>query len=110
MILGEIPLISLTYQPLILKIVMFQLTIKHLLASQQKKQEAFEKQVEISKSNYYTTINLIDIFYHQKQYKLIGIDLARQNNTNIPHQIKFTERLKEYYGATIIIITEKQHS
>ena len=32
----------------------------------------------MSKNNDYTTVNLLDYLYHQKYYKLIGIDLSRQ--------------------------------
>ena len=37
-----------------------------------------------------TTGNLLDCLYHQNCYKVIGIDLSRQKNTNIPQQITFT--------------------
>ena len=47
------------------------------------KQEVYEKPVEISKNNDYTTGNLSDFSYHQNYYKLIGIDLSRQANTSI---------------------------
>ena len=43
-------------------------------------QEAYEKLVEMSKNNDYTTGNLLDYLYHQKYYKRIGIDLLRQAN------------------------------
>ena len=39
------------------------------------KQEAFEKLVEMSRKNNYTIGNLLDYLYHQKYYKLVGIDL-----------------------------------
>ena len=48
------------------------------------KQEAYEKLVEMSRNNDYTTGNILDYSYHQKYYKLVGIDLSRQANTNIP--------------------------
>ena len=51
------------------------------------KQEVYEKLVEISRNNVYTTGNLLDYLYRQKCYKLIGIDLSRQTNTNIPQKI-----------------------
>ena len=43
-------------------------------------QEANEKLVEMSRNNDNTTGNLLDYLYHQKYYKLIGIDLPRQAN------------------------------
>ena len=48
--------------------------------------------------------------YHQKYYKLIGIDLSRQKNTNIPQQINFTEKLGEYDGETMFFTAEKQEN
>ena len=51
------------------------------------KQETYEKLIEISKNNNYTTGNLLDYLYHQKYYKFIGIDLSRQRNIIIPQQI-----------------------
>ena len=51
--------------------------------------------------------NLLDYLYHQKYYKLIGIDLFRHTNTIIPQQISFVEKLKED-GETIFFIAEKQ--
>ena len=37
-----------------------------------------------SRQEDYTTGNLLDFSYHQNYYKLIGIDLSRHTNTNIP--------------------------
>ena len=51
------------------------------------KQEAYEKLIEITRNDDYTTGNLLDFSYHQNYYKLIGIDLSRQTNTNIHQQI-----------------------
>ena len=47
-------------------------------------QEAYEKLIEMSWNNEYTTGNLLDFSYHQNYYKLIGKDLSRQTNTSIP--------------------------
>ena len=41
----------------------------------------------MSRNDDYATGNLLDYLYHQKCYKLIGIDLSRQTNTSIPQQI-----------------------
>ena len=46
--------------------------------------------------------------YDQDYYKLIGIDLSRQTNTNIPQQINFTGKLEEDDGAVMFFIAEKQ--
>ena len=48
------------------------------------KLETYEKLVEMSRNDDYTTGNLLDYLYHQKSYKLIGIDLSRQANATIP--------------------------
>ena len=50
----------------------------------------------------------MDYLYHKKYYKLIGIDLSRQTNTNTPQQINFIEKLEENDGATMFFIAEKQ--
>ena len=49
-----------------------------------KKQEAYEQLIEMSRNDDYTTGNVLDYLYHQKFYKLIGIDLSSQTNTSIP--------------------------
>ena len=37
----------------------------------------------MSRTDDYTKGNLLDYLYHQKYYKLIGIDLSRQTITSI---------------------------
>ena len=46
--------------------------------------------------------------YHQKCYKLIGIDLSRQTNISISQEIIFVGKLKKDDGATMLFIREKQ--
>ena len=58
------------------------------------RQEAYEKLVEMSRNNDYTTGNVLDYLSYQKYYRLIGIDLSRQTNTNIPQQINFVGKLE----------------
>ena len=48
------------------------------------KQEPYEKLIEMSRNNDYTTENLLDYLYPQIYYKLIVVDLSRQTNTSIP--------------------------
>ena len=72
------------------------------------RQEAYEKFIEMSKIDNYTTGNLLDYLYHQNYYKLIGIDLSRQTNTNIPQQINFTGKLEEDDGATMILLLKNR--
>ena len=62
----------------------------------------------MSRNDDYTAGNLLDYLYHQNYYKLIGIDLSRQTNTNIPQQINFTGKLDEVDGATMFFIAKKQ--
>ena len=42
------------------------------------KEDAYEKLIEMSRNDDYTTGNLLDLSYRQKDYKLIVIDLFRQ--------------------------------
>ena len=42
--------------------------------------EVYEKLIEMSKNDDYLTGNLLYYFYHQKNYKLVGIDLSRETN------------------------------
>ena len=57
----------------------------------------------MSRNDDYTTGSLLDRLYHQKCYKIIGIDLSRQTNTSIPQQINFVGKLEEDDNATIYI-------
>ena len=68
------------------------------------KQEAYEKFIEMSKNDDYTTGSLLNYLYHQNYYKLIGIDLSRQKITNISQQIKFIGKLENDDGATMSFI------
>ena len=72
------------------------------------KQKVYEKRVEMLRNDDYTTGNLLGYLYHQKYYKLIGIDLLRQTNTCIPQQINFAGKLEEDDGATMFFAAEKQ--
>ena len=62
----------------------------------------------MSRNDDYTTGNLLDYLYHKNYYKIIGIELPRQINTNIPQQINFTEKFEEDDGAVMLFIAEKQ--
>ena len=50
----------------------------------------------------------MNYLYHQNYYELIGIDLSRQININIPQDINFTGKLEEYDETTMFFIAEKQ--
>ena len=70
----------------------------------ENEQEAYEKLIEMSRNDAYTTGNLLDYLYYQKCYKLIGIDLSRQTNTNIPRWINFTGKRKEDFCGTMFLL------
>ena len=61
-----------------------------------KTEEAYEKIIDISRNNEYTTGNLLDYDYFKKYYKLIAIDLSRQRvlqeNEDLIQQINFIGR------------------
>ena len=60
--------------------------------------------MKMSQNNDYTTGNLLDFSYHEKFYKLIGIDLSRQKNVSVPQQIDLTGKLEEDDGAITFFI------
>ena len=70
------------------------------------KQEVYEKLIEMSRNNGYTTGDLLGYLYHQKYHKLIGKDLSGQKNSSIPQKIIFTGQLEEDDGATIFFIAK----
>ena len=55
----------------------------------------------MSRSNDYTTGNLLDYLYQQNYYKLIYIDLSRQTNTSVSQQNNFVGKLEEDDNATM---------
>ena len=59
------------YNVIIDKLAFFDLSIK-------TEEEAYEKIIDISRNNEYTTGNLLDYDYFKKYYKLIAIDLRKQ--------------------------------
>ena len=88
------------YMPLIGNIPFFDQAVK--------KEQVYEKLVEMSRNNDYITQSFLDYMYHQNCYKLIDIDLSRQTNTTVSQQINFTGKLEEGDGATKFFITKKQ--
>ena len=75
-------------------------------------EEAYEKIIDISKNNEYTTGNLLDYDYFKKYYKLIAIDLSKQQvlqeNEDLIQQINFIGGLDE--AANVFIIIEKKEN
>ena len=75
-------------------------------------EEAYEKIIDISRNNENTTSNLLDYGYFKKYYKLIAIDLSKQQvlqeNEDLIQQISFYGKLKE--AANVFIIIEKKEN
>ena len=70
-------------------------------------EEAYEKIIEMSNNNDYTTGNLLDFAYFKKNYRLIAIDLSKQIKLKDPQQISFFGKLLRNTGATMIFIIKK---
>ena len=74
------------------KLAFFDLPIK-------TEEEAYEKIIDISRNNEYTTGNLLDYDYFKKYYKLIAIDSSKlqvlQENEDLIQQINFIGKLEE---------------
>ena len=70
-------------------------------------EEAYEKIIEMSNNNDYTTGNLLDFGYFKKNYRLIATDLRKQTKLKDPQQISFIGKLDEANGATMFFIIEK---
>ena len=72
-----------------------------------------EEAYNISRNNEYTTGNLLDYDYFKKYYKLIAIDLSKQQvlqeNEDLIQQINFVGRLTEAVNV-FIIIEKKEHT
>ena len=93
------------YNVIIDKLAFFDLPIK-------TEEEAYEKIIDITRNNEYTTGNLLDYNYFKKYYKLIAIDLSKQQllqeNEDLIQQINFIGKLEE--AADIFIIIEKKEN
>ena len=71
-------------------------------------EEAYEKIIDMSNNNDYTTGNLLDFAYFKENYKLIAIDLSKQTKLKDPQQIHFIGKLENQdHGATMFFIIEK---
>ena len=70
-------------------------------------EEAYEKIIDITRNNEDTTGNLLDYYYVKKHYKLIAIDLSKQQalqeNKDLIQQINFIGKLEEAVNVSIII-------
>ena len=71
-------------------------------------EEAYEKIIEISRNDDYTTGNLLDFSYFKKNYILIAIDLSKQTKLSDLQQINFIGKLEgQDNGVTTLLIIEK---
>ena len=93
------------YNVIIDKLAFFDLPVK-------TEEESYEKIIDISRNNEYTTGNLLYYDYFKKHYKLIAIDLSKQQvlqeNEDLIQQINFIGRLEN--AANIFIIIEKKEN
>ena len=93
------------YNVIIDKLAFFDLPIK-------TEEEAYEKIIDISRNNEYTTGNLLEYDYFKKYYKLIAIDLSKQKvlqeNEDLIQQINFIGRLEQ--ASNVFIIIEKKEN
>ena len=93
------------FNVIINKLAFFDLPIK-------TEEEAYEKIIDISRNNEYTTGNLLDYDYFKKYYKLIAIDLSKQQvlqeNEDLIQQINFIGKLE--VAANVFIIIEKKEN
>ena len=93
------------YNIIIDKLAFFDLPIK-------TEEEAYEKIIDISRNNEYTTGNVLDYDYFKKHYKLIAIDLSKQQvlqeNEDLIQRINFIGRLEN--AANVFIIIEKKEN
>ena len=88
------------------KLAFFDLLIKI-------EEEAYEKIIDISRNNEYTTGNLLDYDYFKEYYKLIAFDLSKQQvlqeNEDLIQQINFIGSI-EQAASVFIIIKKKEHT
>ena len=87
------------------KLAFFDLLIK-------TEEEAYEKIIDISRNNEYITGNLLGYDHFKKYYKLIAIDLSKQQvlqeNEDLIQQINFIGKLEE--AANVFIIIENKEN
>ena len=68
--------------------IFFDLPIKN-------KEQVYEKIIDMSNNNDYTTGNLLDFAYFRENYGLIAIDLSKQTNKlKDPQQINFIGKIE----------------
>ena len=71
-------------------------------------EEAYEKIIEMSKNNDYTSGNLLDFAYFKENFRFIAIDLSKQTKLRDPRQINFIGKLEgQNNGAAMFFIIAK---
>ena len=80
--------------------IFFDLPIKN-------EEETYEKIIDTSNNNEYTTGNLLDFANFKENYKLITINLSKLTKLKNPQQINFIGKLDKDNGATMFFIIEK---
>ena len=65
-------------------------------------EEAYEKIIEISKNNDYTTDNLLDLAYFRENYRLIAIDLSKPIKLKDPQKSNFIGKLEDQNNEATI--------
>ena len=72
------------------------------------KEKAYEKVIDISKNNDYTTGNLLNFAYYKENSRLIATDLSKQTKLKDQQQINFIGQLEgQDNGVTMVFIIEK---
>ena len=73
---------------------------------EKNEEETYEKIIDMSNNNDYTTGNLLYFAYFKESYKLIAIDLSKQTKLKDPQQINFIGKLSNIFGAAMFFIIE----
>ena len=71
-------------------------------------EKIYEKIIDMSNNNDYTTGNIVDFGCFKDNYKWIAIDLSKKTKLKDPQQINFVWKLDKDNGATMFFIIEKQ--
>ena len=88
---------------LLLKYKIFNVPIKN-------KEKTYEKNIEMSRNNDYTTDNLLHSKYFSKNYRLMAIDISKEielENVDTMQLINFIGRLERNEGGTMFFVIEK---
>ena len=70
-------------------------------------EETYEKIIDMSNNEDYTTGNLLDFGYFKENYKLIAVDLSKETKLKDPQQISFIGKIETDDGATMFFIIKK---